>query len=965
MARLLPGLALLACLPACNDAPPDAGREAANWQSTADGVIVDLGDAEFRRVRLQVIDDGIVRVTATPQGDFTNLPDTLMVIADARAGTFQAEQRDEVVVVQTGTLAAEISLETGAVQFRDAEGSLLLAEAERSLAPVTADPGVVDDDSYAIRQQFLRGEDEAYYGLGQQQDGRVNYAGENIELTTHNIEISIPFLASNRGYGLLWNNTSVTRLGDPQPPRPLADGFELYDANDEPGGLTARYYDGDELKLERVEPDLNYQYLSHAGTREVPFPAELRDARDPRIEWEGSIVPVRGGGHELKMYSSGYATLTLDGEQLLDRWRMNWNPWYHNATVDLQAGRKYPLHVDWRTQGGYFRLLHHSPLPADRDERLSIASETGKAVDYYFVTGGTMDDIVAGYRRLTGKATMLPKWAFGFWQSRERYTSQQELIEVLEEYRKRGIPIDNIVLDWFYWPEDAWGSHDFEEERFPDPRATVKRVHELDARIMISVWPKFYPTTENYEALDARGCMFNKNIEEKNLDWVGPGYLNAFYDAFDSECRDLYWRQVRDKLSVLGFDAWWLDAVEPDMHSNLSIEHRKALFTPNALGTGAEYFNAYALPHTETVYRGERETDGDKRSFILTRSGFGGIQRSGAAIWSGDVVSRWSNLREQIAAGIGVGMAGMPYWTFDIGGFTPEDHYRYNGSTVVGHYAQMAPEHQDEWQELNLRWFQFGAFTPLFRSHGQNPYREIFNLADADSEVYDSLVWYTKLRYRLMPYIYTLAGDSYHRDGTMMRGLAMDFPDDSEVRDIATQYLFGPALLVSPVYEHGARSREVCLPAGSDWYDFYSGEKHAGGNTIDATAPLTRMPLFVRAGSIVPTGPGIQHTGESLNAPLLLNVYTGADGRFEIYEDDGLSHAYEDGQWSRIPVSYDETRGRLHIGKRVGGFEGMAEERRIGVRWITGPDARAADFDAEPDATLLYKGEPLDVDRPR
>jgi alpha-D-xyloside xylohydrolase len=458
--------------------------------------------------------------------------------------------------------------------------------------------------------------------------------------------------------------------------------------------------------------------------------------------------------------------------------------------------------------------------------------------------------------------------------------------------------------------------------------------------------------------------MFDKNIEERNLDWVGPGYLNAFYDAFDAACRELYWSQVRDKLNVLGFDAWWLDAVEPDMHSNLSYEKRKDLLTPNALGTGAEYFNAYATPHAETVYQGERQTDGDKRSFILTRSGFGGIQRTGSAIWSGDVVSRWADLKDQVAAGIGAGLAGMPYWTFDIGGFTPEDHYRYNGSTIVGHFSQMAPEHQDEWQELNLRWFQFGALAPLFRSHGQNPYREIFNLANPGTEVYDSLVWYANLRYRLMPYIYTIAGDAHHKDSTMMRGLAMDFPHDLRVSDVATQYMFGPALLVSPVYEGGARSRAVYLPAGTDWYDFYSGEKHAGGTTIEADAPLTRMPLFVKAGSIVPTGPAIQHSGESMNAPLMLNVYTGADGNFEIYEDDGLSYAYETGEWSRIPVRYDDAGGTLYIGKRVGSFDGMANERSISVRWFGGPGARDGNLDAEPDLTLTYDGTPLTADRP-
>ena len=954
-------LLILPLLLACTDqANPGTDLEPGRWKATVDGVVVALEGQAFRQLRLQLVSEDIVRVTATPGEGFDDLPDTLMVVAEPETVDFTVRQQGDTVVLTTHALSAEISLDSGAVQFRNTAGELLLAEAGRSLATPLTDSA----NSFSVRQQFHQYENEGLYGLGQQQDGRVNYAGKNIELTTHNIEIAIPYLASSQGYGLLWNNTSITRFGSPRPPEPLSGSFELHDAQGEPGGLTARYYDGDELILERVEPDLDYQFLAQASKREFPLPVEAEDVQDLRIQWQGSIVPALSGVHELKMYSSGYARLSLDDELLLERWRMNWNPWFHNASVDLAAGRKYRLSLDWKTQGGYFRLLHYPPRPAEEAQRLSIASETGNAVDYYFVAGNDMDKLVSGYRRLTGRATMLPKWAFGFWQSRERYKSQDELLGILETYREREIPIDNIVLDWSYWPVDAWGSHEFDEEFFPDPSAMVDRVHQLDARIMISVWPKFYPETANYRELDEAGCMFKKNIEQKNYDWIGSGYLSAFYDAFNTECAAIYWRQVEEKLNVHGFDAWWLDAVEPDMHSNLGWKHRQDLMTPNALGSGAEYFNAYALPHAEAVHRGERQTDGDKRSFILTRSGFGGIQRTGSAIWSGDVVSRWSNLKEQIAAGIGVGLSGMPYWTFDIGGFTPEDHYRYHDGAVIGHYSQMALEYQAEWQELNLRWFQFGAFTPLFRSHGQNPYREIFNLADEGSEVYDSLVWYTKLRYRLMPYLYTLAGDSYHLDGTIMRGLVMDFPDDPKVRDIATQYMFGPAILVNPVYANGDRSREVYLPAGADWYDFNTGKKTAGGQSVEAGAPLARMPLFVRAGSIVPTGQAIQHTGESLNASIVLNVYTGADGYFEIYEDDGLSYGYESGQWSRIPVRWNDNSGVLTIGARTGGFEGMSEHRDIDVRWITGEQTPPDDFEAVPDITLVYTGKPVTVSRP-
>jgi alpha-D-xyloside xylohydrolase len=442
----------------------------------------------------------------------------------------------------------------------------------------------VDPDSHAVRQQFQRLGDEGFYGLGQQQDGLVNVAGHNVELTTHNIEIAIPFLVSSRGWGLLWKNSSITRVGEPGPALPLADGFDLYDASGQPGGLTVRYFDGDSLLLEQVSADLNQQYLAQGNNREHPLPPEVAEVQGLRIEWVGEIAPRVSGPHELKMYSSGYAKLYLDNELLLDRWRMNWNPWPHNATVDLEAGHRYPLRLDWTTQGGYFRLLHYPPPGPELQQKLSIASETAKAVDYFFVASHTADDAVAGYRRLTGQATMLPKWAFGYWQSRERYKSQDELLGVLREYRQRQIPIDNIVLDWSYWPVDAWGSHDFDPEFFPDPRGMVQAVHDLDAQIMISVWPKFYPETDHYYELSSVGCMFNKNIEEENRDWIAPGYLNAFYDPFDRDCAALFWNQVQYSLNGLGFDAWWMDAVEPDMHSNLSVTHRKDLMTPNAAG---------------------------------------------------------------------------------------------------------------------------------------------------------------------------------------------------------------------------------------------------------------------------------------------------------------------------------------------------------------------------------------------
>jgi alpha-D-xyloside xylohydrolase len=407
---------------------------------------------------------------------------------------------------------------------------------------------------------------------------------------------------------------------------------------------------------------------------------------------------------------------------------------------------------------------------------------------------------------------------------------------------------------------------------------------------------------------------------------------------------------MNEKLNSKGFDAWWLDADEPDLHSNIDIGERKARTTPTALGPSTEFFNSFPLPHTQGVYRGDRAADPDKRVFILSRKGYAGTQRNAVAVWSGDIVSRWDDMRDQVSAGVNLSMSGLPNWTFDAGGFAVEKRYE-----------NQDPAHLPEWRELNTRWFQFGAFVPLFRSHGQFPYREIWNIAPEGTPYYDSMAYYNRLRYTLLPYVYTLAGDTYHHDGSMMRGMAMDFPADPKVRDINDQYLFGPAFLVAPVTTFKATQRPVYLPAGSAWYDFYSGQRHDGGQTLQAAAPLERMPLFVRAGSIIPTGPVQQYVDEKKDAPLTVVVYTGADGEFSLYEDDGKGYGYEKGEFSRIPLKWNEKTGELSIGARQGSFPGMQAKREVRVRWISGPRADAGTLEPATDTTVQYDGQAVTV----
>jgi alpha-D-xyloside xylohydrolase len=942
-------MAAIALIASCATAPAGEG----SYQRSADGVIVTPAEGPARQVRLQVVNDRIIRVTATPT-DSLDLPRSLMVTAEP-SGRFVLRREGESLAITTRRASALVSLRTGLVTFRGADGQPVLAEHVRdAFTPVT----VEGESFYAIRQQFNRGTDEGFYGLGQHQNLQFNYNGQDVELAQHNMDIGIPFVVSTRNYGVLWDTNSITRFGDARPYQGIDERLIVRGEDGSEGGLTARYYLRNRLVTTQRESDVDYQFLptdqfaTGTAVRDV-WPEALRGSSPQRVVWTGTLEARTPGEHKFRLYASSYFKVYVDDELVLDGWRQNWNPWYRLFNVEMTPGAPRRIRIEWEPNDGYIKLDHLDPLPEDEQHSLSLASEVAHAIDYYFIAGEDMDDVIAGYRELTGSATMLPRWAYGFWQSRQRYNTQDELLGVVREYRRRRIPLDNIVQDWRYWRDDSWGTHEFDASRFPDPAAMVREVHENNVHIMISVWPKFYPSTQNYRELDAVGGIYRRNVELGRKDWVGPGYVSTYYDPYNERAGDIYWRQIRERLGVLGFDAWWLDNDEPDIHSNLTIADRQYIMGPTALGPGAEYFNSFPLAHVGVVHDRAHADQPDRRQFLFSRSAWGGIQRYSAALWSGDVVARWYDLHAQITAGVGLSMSGVPNWSHDIGGFAVEERY-----------TNQDPAHLAEWRELNTRWFQFGAFTPIFRSHGEFPLREIYNLANEGSDEYESMVYYTRLRYRLMPYIYSLAGDAYHGHGTIMRGLVMDFPSDPAVRDRGDEYLFGPSFLVAPVYEFRARLREVYLPAGVRWYDFYSGRSFEGGQTLRAEAPLGRMPLFVRAGAIVPMGPAVQYTSENLAGPLTVFVYLGADGAFELYEDDGETNGYQRGAFSRIPFAYDEESGVLRIGARRGSYPGMAQERTINVRWISGPSAEAANVDAPAQASVRYNGSAIEVRRP-
>ena len=944
-------LACAASLMALAATPALAG----DAQQVPHGMLVTTDAGE--EVRVLAYPGGAFRVTVAD--DVDNAQDSLMVVAEPAGEPGFTVAGNWASLTSTGGTAM-VSLDDGRLVVYDREGSLLLDE----YAPARRSTTVTleGQEWRATRVQFNRGTDEGLYGLGQHQNRQMNYNGEDVELAQHNMAIAIPYLVSTRGYGLLWDNNSITRVGDPEPYEKLSlPPIVMSDAgyNGVEGGWKAEYYLGDRLVETRREATIDYQYIrDQARWPEKATAATVaattgqntqgNAVQTQRVVWTGAYTPQTSGTHKFRLYSSSYVTVSADGEEVLSRWRQNWNPWYHHFELDLTAGQPVELEIDWEPNQGYIALEHADPLPDLDRHSVSFASEAGKAIDYYVVPAATMDDAIAGYRTLTGAAPMMPKWAYGFWQSRQRYNTQAELVDVMEQYRAAQIPIDTIVQDWFYWPEDSWGCQCFDPDRFPDPAAMVQSVHDMDARIMISVWPKFYPATEEGKELREKGYLYERPLEAGQLDWVGPGYANTFYDPYAAEARAIYWRQMKDDLLPLGFDAWWMDATEPDWHSNLSVEERKYQMTSPATGVpGAAIFNSYPLVHAEGVAEGLREAQPDRRPFILTRSGFGGVQRASSALWSGDVAARWDDLRDQISAGLNLSLAGVPNWTHDIGGFSLEDRY-----------SREEPGHVPEWRELYMRWFQFGAFSPLFRSHGEYPHRETPIIAAEDPAMMESLTYYHRLRYRLLPYIYSVAAGTYFQDGTIMRPMVMDFEMDRKTWNLDDQYLFGPSLLVAPVTRFEARQRDVYLPAGTDWIDTATGELLDGGQTVQADAPRGRLPLFVKAGAIIPAGKVVQSTATA-QVDLTVHVFAGADGKFTLYEDEGTSMGYRDGEHSLIPMSWQDDSRTLTIGKRQGSYPGMPTQRRIDLVLVD--TAGEPVFDRDGSQSVTYEGEDLTV----
>lgn len=569
---------------------------------------------------------------------------------------------------------------------------------------------------------------------------------------------------------------------------------------------------------------------------------------------------------------------------------------------------------------------NYSPTTyTDNPQEMSFDSEVGECMDYYFMYGGNADGVIAQIRDLTGQAPMYPLWTFGFWQSRERYKSQQETMEVVDKYRELGIPLDGIIQDWQYWgPNSNWNSMNFDNPEFPDPQKMIDHVKKKNAKIMISIWASFGPDTNPYKDLEKINALFNFKT------WPADGGVKA-YDAYNEKARDIYWEHLNKGLFSKGIDAWWTDSTEPD---HLDVQERD-FDIPTAMGTYRSVVNAFPLMSNKGVYEHQRAVTSDKRVYLLTRCAFAGQQRYAANTWSGDVVCNWETFRKQIPTGLNFSLSGIPYWNTDIGGFF---NWPYHGGAENKAY-----------HELYTRWFQYGTFLPMQRSHGSGVKKEIYNLGKKGDWVYDSEEKYINLRYALLPYLYSTGWQVTDNAGSFLRALFMDFNEDQKVHNISNQYMFGKAFLVTPVtrnmyvfsdkeqwkdpYEDFSKTgtQDVYLPKGTKWFDFWTGEALNGGQLVTKEVPIDIIPLYVRAGSIVPLGPKVQYSTEKKWNNLEIRIYPGADGEFVLYEDENDNYNYEKGVYSTIKFTWDDANRTLNIADREGTFPGMLKSRKFNI----------------------------------
>jgi alpha-D-xyloside xylohydrolase len=800
-------------------------------------------------MRIEVCGERVVHVIASPTSEIPS-PKVPVVTQPCRAASLQVKVGRTETTLLTPAITVAVNTSTGALSFSSGNANVVLTEPPQG--GKAFDVQSSETKTWQIQQTFLSPSDEALYGLGQHQEGIFDVRGVPIRLHQANTNISIPFLLSSKGYGLLWNNPSLT--------------------------------------------DFN--------------PADQAIAIDPKTT-SGKFTTAAKGVYGFLLSSDNRDRLSLkvNGQPVIDLENI-WTPSSASGVMTLDANKEY----DVSAQGGPGGVQLSVRPPQDTT---TFRSEVGQAIDYYFFYGPDLNHVISEYRALTGEAPLFPKWAYGYWQCRERYHSQQEILDTAAEFRKRQIPVDVLVQDWQYWGKYGWNATKFDEDNYPQPKEMLDQLHANELHMMISVWSRFGEDTDVYKRMKAH-------------DFLVPG--TVWTDFFNPAAQSAFWSALKEGIFQDGMDAWWMDASEPEF----DVLKGKQTF----LGSGESVRNAYPLYVTKAIYEGQRATTDRKRVVILTRSAFAGQQRNAAASWSGDISANWLTLRRQISAGLNFSMSGMPYWTTDIGGFfRPKDQYT-----------------SEAYHELLIRWFEYGTFCPVFRVHGYQSNAELWNYGP---QVENILTEYDQLRYRLLPYIYSAAWGVTKKGETLMRSLPLEFSSDPGARAISDQFLFGPALLISPVTTEGAKQRTLYLPAGTSWVDFWTGKRVKGGQTINAEAPLDLLPIYAKAGSIVAFGPEGQYASAKAE-PIEVRIFAGADADFTLYEDEGDNYNYEHDAYSVISIHWDDKAGTLTIGDRHGSFPGMLEHRTFHVLRVT--DGHGVGIaPAKPDASVEFDGKSVSV----
>lgn len=783
----------------------------------------------------------------------------------------------------TKSVLVSFDKQTGAIDYADISGNIFLSEKAggRKLKPDT----VEGQRCFVAEQSFESPVGEYLFGLGQFQDGQYNLRNVCRKLIQVNSQIAIPFLYSSRGYGILWHQYGLTEFNPTDNIITLAKKDTAGDRKNE------------------------VEVTTTSGTQKVSRQEALYTGKFS-VEKDGEYSMML----DMKNMESRHF-LVIDDSVCIDQSNL-WLPPAASKLVRLKAGEhsvkvvckstNKPL-LSWKLTGN----------------ETTFRSPNAKSLDYIVFYGKNADDVIASYRNLSGNVPMLPLWAYGFWQCRERYTSGNHLVQTIEEFRKRSLPVDVIVQDWQYWGKYGWGVPKFDETNYPNPDQFIKRLHDLKAHFSISVW-------ENIDKKsDIAKEYIDKNLYIPNSPWL---------DIYNPETQKTHWDVLNKNLFSYGVDSWWMDATEPE---NDGLEGKRTYF-----GLGDFYRLTYSLFVSKAVYNGQRATDPSKRVTILTRSAFAGQQRYGTINWSGDIGGNWDSYKRQIVAGLNYNLTGMPYWTTDIGGF-----FRPGRGQYTDH----------KYRDILTRWFQWGTFNPIFRIHGYQTETEPWKYGDTVENNMRSMM---NLRYRLIPYIYSEAWQVSKNGSTIMRPLVMDFASDPKAVAQAYQYMFGKSILVAPVTEADVIKWNVYLPKWVKWYDFWSGKTYDGGQNINVPAPQNRIPVFVKAGSIIPLGRLMQYTGEKSNDTLEIRVYKGASGQFNLYEDEGDSYNYEKGRYTVIQFNWNEKIKTLTVGNLQGSYPGYLRKRIFNVVFVSEGNGIGA-LDASAKKTVMYKGVKMTINDKR